>query len=197
MCSNIILYCLTELQALTAAIAAVELAVLIVGLLAAQHQDTLSIASNAVPFVASLAVCQLSYLEHGRSVKPSTLLISYLLASIICDGVLLHLQLQESFASPHLLSAALTLKLLLLILESINKHSYLRDPFKCLPIEQTVSDLNRTFLFWINDLILLGRSKILIYQDLPEVSEDLKSWGLRMQMEDRWAAAGKSCAHTP
>jgi len=84
------------------------------------------------------------------------------------------------------LAAAFGLKFLFLILETINKRSYLREPYKELPVEQTVSELNRSFLFWVNDLILLGNSKLLTYPDLPSLHDGLKSRDLRVRMEDAW-----------
>ena len=181
------------LQVVTVIIAAVELASLIICLTSSPRPDRLSIATNTVSFVAGLAVCQLSFQEHGRAVKPSTLLISYLLASVICNEVLLrslYLTCRIS-AGPALLAAEISFKFLLLILESTSKRSYLREPYKDLPIEQTVSDLNRAFLFWVNPLILLGNSKLLTPSDLPTLDETLKSRDLRVRMEKVWDDTGK------
>jgi len=173
---------------LTVVIAAVELAALVLCLTSIPRPDGPSIFVNVVSFVAALAVCQLSFFEHGRSVKPSTLLILYLLASVICEGVFLrsfYLNNGNS-ATPPVLTAAFGLKFIFLILEPTNKRSYLREHYKELPVEQTVSDLNRAFLFWVNDLILLGNSKILTYPDLPSLDDGLKSRYLRVRMEDTW-----------
>lgn len=138
--------------------------------------------------MAALAVCQLSFFEHGRSVKPSTLLIAYLLASVICEGVLLQSLYLSSgdHVIPPLLTAAFGLNFVFLILESTNKRSYLREPYKELPVEQTVSNLNRAFIFWVNDLIRSGNSKLLTYSDLPKLDEGLKSRIIRQRMEDVW-----------
>ena len=172
---------------LTLAIAAAELAALILCLTSTPRPDGPSIAANVVSFVATLAVCQLSFFEHGRSVKPSTLLIFYLLESVICEGALLRsFYLNHGSSTIPVLPTVFGLKFLLLILESLNKQSFLREPYKDLPVEQTVSDLNRAFLFWINDLILLGNSKLLTYSDLPRLDDGLRSRDLRVRMEDVW-----------
>ncbi|RFU34159.1 hypothetical protein B7463_g2169, partial [Scytalidium lignicola] len=173
---------------LTVTIATVELATLILCLTSTPRPDGPTIATNVVSLVAALAVCQLSFFEHGRSVKPSNLLIFYMLASVICEGVLLrsfYLNYGNSATAP-VLTAAFGLKFLFLICESVNKRSYLREPYKELPIEQTVSDLNRAFLFWVNDLIRLGNSKLLTYSDLPSLDDGLKSRDLRVRMEETW-----------
>ncbi|KAE9374390.1 putative multidrug resistance protein [Stipitochalara longipes BDJ] len=166
----------------------VELVALVLCLTSSPSPDRTSIATNIVSFVAALAVCQLSFFEHGRSVKPSSLLIFYLLASVICGGALLRsfYLIHRNSTTPVVLTAIIGLKSLLLVLESISKQSYLREPYKELPTEQTVSDLNRAFLFWVNDLILLGNSKLLTYSDLPGLDDTLKSRALRLRMEDVW-----------
>lgn len=156
--------------------------------------DTTIIAANIVTFVASLAVCQLSFFEHGRSVKPSTLLTFYFLVSILCDGVNLFSIYRHDGQSTiaALLTAAAGLKFILLVLESFNKRSYLREPYKNIPIEQSVSVLSRIFLFWVNDEILKGNAKLLSISDMPDLDEPLRSRGLRTRMEAAWE---KTCKY--
>ncbi|KAI4597331.1 hypothetical protein KJ359_004437 [Pestalotiopsis sp. 9143b] len=91
-----------------------------------------------------------------------------------------------------LATTSLVLRLVLLILESRTKQGYLRDPYKALPTEQTVSNLNRAFLFWVNDVILLGNYKLLLYHDLPALDDKLQSRRLRIQVEGLWGKIGKS-----
>ncbi|KAI3325328.1 ABC transporter [Xylariaceae sp. AK1471] len=183
---------------LTVAIAGVKLAALLLCLTSTPRPNGLSIAFHVVPFLAALTVCQLSFFEHGRSVKPSTLLILYLLASVTCEGVLLrsiYLIHGGSSVTPVVHAAAFGLELLLLVLESRNKRGYLRELYKELPLEQTCGDLNRAFLVWVNHLILLGNSKLLIYPDLPSLDDGLKSRSLRVRMEDVWEKTGKHGIH--
>ncbi|KAI1180571.1 P-loop containing nucleoside triphosphate hydrolase protein [Nemania sp. FL0916] len=179
---------------LTVSIAALELTALILCLTSNPLPNESSILIQVVLFVATLTLCLLSFLEHGRSVKPSTLLIFYLFASIISEGLVLSFKLVNhgSQASPAVLTAAFSLKLALLIVESKSKRSYLRDPYKDLPVEQTSSDINRAFLVWVGDLVLLGNSKLLTYSDLPGLDDRLKSRGLRMQIEEEWEKTVKS-----
>lgn len=143
-------------------------------------------------FVASLTVCLLSFREHGRSVKPSTLLTLYLVASIICDSINLA-SIYQGHAETRtlaLLTASSGLKAILLILECLNKRSYLREPYKTLPLEQTAADLNRVFLFWMNGQIWQGHIKLLSVADLPTLDYDIKSRGLRTRMIEAWDKTG-------
>jgi len=146
-----------------------------------------------VAFVASLAICVVSFLEHGRSVKPSTLLTLYLLAAVCCEVLLLPslYRYYGGTAMPPILTAAVGLKFILLVIESLSKRSYLREPYQGLPVEQTVSVLSRATLFWANDIILLGNSKLLSVSDLPELDDALRSKDLRTRMEAAWDKTGK------
>lgn len=187
-------YLLTTLQILTIAIAAVQLGVLLEYLTSAAGSDGLLVAIDAVQFAAALAICPLSFFVHGRSIRPSTSLALYLLVSALGEGVQLssaHHSHSKSGASTILAATSLILRLVLLILESRTKRGYLRDPYKELPTEQTVSNLNRAFLFWVNDIILLGNYKLLLYHDLPALDDKLESRRLRVQMEGLWGRHGK------
>lgn len=141
-----------------------------------------------VEFVASIAVCLLSFFEHGRSVKPSSLLSLYLLVSVPCDAIGLWSLYQSHGHSPRisLLATALAVKFLLLVLESSTKRRYLREPYRDLPLEQTIGVINRAFLFWVNAEIMKGNSKMLSVPDLPDLDEPLKSKELRARMELAW-----------
>lgn len=175
------------------AIAATQLAILVLGLVIRPRSDENTITANVVTFVASLTVCLLSFWEHGRSVKPSTLLTLYLVASIICDSINLA-SIYQGHAETRtlaLLTASSGLKVILLILECLNKRSYLREPYKTLPLEQTIADLNRVFLFWMNGQIWQGHIKLLSVADLPTLDHDIKSRGLRTRMIEAWDKTAK------
>jgi len=178
---------------LTGTIAATELAALVLHTTLALHPAGIIFVAYAIHLVAALAICYLSFLEHGRSVKPSDLLIIYVLASVVCEGVLLPDVLINRKTSTTLPVeiAALGLKVLLLVLESISKQSYLRPPYKELPVEQTAGAINDAFLCWMNRLIILGHSKLLSNADLPGLNDGLKSRDLRARMENVWGKTGE------
>lgn len=170
------------------ALAVVNLAALVLCLTSYPRLRGATIAASTVSFVAAIAVCQLVFLEHGRSVRPSSLLLFYLLACVICEGVLLksfyHGRV-DSVSGP-VLTAAFGLKLVLLAVESRSKKSYLREPYKDLPELETISDLNRIALFWVNHLILLGNRKLLSFPDLPSLDRPLTSERLRERLGTAW-----------
>lgn len=138
--------------------------------------------------MASLLLCVLSFFEHGRSITPSTVLIIYLFASVICQPLELQQDLSVSLPT---FCVGFGLKLALLVTESRSKSRYLRKPYSELPPEQTCNSINRAFLFWINNLIMLGNSKVLTQSDLPNLYDDLRSRYLRERMEQSWYQASK------
>jgi hypothetical protein len=161
------------------------------------NQDESVIVERVVSLVAALALCPLSFLEHGRATKPSTLLIFYLLSSVLIEGARL---LSSSFLHhgeiviTAVLTAAVGVKLLLLILELRSKRSYLREPYRDLSVEQTSSVLGRAFLIWLNGFIFLGNTKLLNHSDLPGLDDKLQSRSLRVKMEEIWDKMGR---HAP
>lgn len=187
-------YLLITLQILAIAIAAVQLGVLLEYLTSAAGSDGLLVAIHVVQFVAALAICPLSFFVHGRSIRPSTSFALYLLVSALGEGVqpsAAYHSHGKSGTSTILATTSLVLRLVLFILESRTKRGYLRDPYKELPTEQTVSNLNRAFLFWVNDIIMLGNYKLLLYHDLPALDDKVESRRLRVQMEGLWGRHGK------
>ncbi|TGJ82199.1 hypothetical protein E0Z10_g6546 [Xylaria hypoxylon] len=159
---------------LTVAIAATEVAALVLCSTRPTHQDGAVIVERVVSLVASLALSPLSFLEHeGIFLLPSLFLY------------------HGDLTIPSVLAAAFGLKSLLLIIESRSKRSYLREPYRELSIEQTSGVLTRAFLIWVNGFIILGHTKLLNHPDLPGLEDKLKSKSLRVQMEDIWDKTAK------
>lgn len=143
---------------------------------------------SVAAFVASLAICVLSFIEHGRSVKPSTLLTVYLTVSVLVDGVgLWSIYLDRvRFMTVLPQVAVLTLTFILLVVESWSKRSYLRKPYCDLPVERTAGEINRALLLWINSEIRRGNSKLLSVSDLPSLDLPLESREMRERMVAVW-----------
>ncbi|KAI1810238.1 P-loop containing nucleoside triphosphate hydrolase protein [Poronia punctata] len=179
---------------ITVAIVSLQITALVLYSKHTIRQDEATIIQRVVSLVAALALCPLSFFEHGRTVKPSAILILYLIASILVDGVFILPPLFRGSTDVGLLAvvaANTSLKALLLIIESISKRNYLREPHNELSIEQTSGILSRAFLFWINSFIILGHRKILSHFDLPGLDDGLESKRLRWKMEAIWDETAK------
>lgn len=141
---------------------------------------------------AATGVLYLSYLEHRRSIRPSNLIIVFLMASTTCDLLgLLYPGPWEPCASIHPVSAALVisqdaLKVLLLAIESLGKESALYPQYRSLPCEETTGIIQRTFFWWINSLLARGANTLLHSSDLPGTPQKLSSTALRQALTRTW-----------
>ena len=155
-----------------------------------------SIATNAVLTVGALMLCALSYAEHTRSVRPSFILNTYLLCSLLFDiarARTLWLRSIDGFNEVIAIvtTVAVGAKLLLVVLEAIEKRHILKTEYAGYPPEATASFYNRSLFWWLNPLFKNGFSNILSVEDLFVLDKDLSSERLLAMFEERWSK-GKS-----
>lgn len=130
----------------------------------------------------------ISFIEHMRSVRPSTLLIVYLGASIASDL----LRVRVLFIFPHthvfgrVLPASFFTRTMIFALEIIEKRSLLLDQWKDVSAEATGSVLNRALFFWLNNLFLRGYRTLLTVETLPSLDGELLSASDPTKLIDRW-----------
>ena len=130
----------------------------------------------------------LSYFEHVRSIRPSSLLNVYLFFSLIFDlaqARTLYL-LRDDTPKASVFSASMGIKLALLFLEAQGKATYLRPPFRSLPPEATSGIFNQSFFWWLNSLIHAGFRKLLSLKDLYNIDGELRSERLRKRLQEAW-----------
>lgn len=150
--------------------------------------DFTTILCSSISFAAALAVCPLSFLEHGRSVRPSAGLELYILSAIVVDMVqlerLLNHRSQASFLALAIASACL--RLLLFAMETRDKRSLLREPYRDLGPEETAGIISRVFVWWVNPILVQGITKMLSDRDLPPLDSELSSGPLRLKLQRIW-----------
>lgn len=137
----------------------------------------------------------LSYLEHERTVRPSTVLCVYLLLSILFDAAqcrtlwLLHAQqpAQQRALLPALFTAQLANKVLMLLVECLGKTRYLMGPWQALKRcpEAVANVFSRCSFWWLNDLLTRGFSATLDLDTLYETDEALRSSKLVSEFQGR------------
>jgi hypothetical protein len=146
-----------------------------------------SVPSAVLTLIGYLAIPVLSYAEHVKSVRPSSILSGYLFVSLLCDVArarTLWLRDNDKIASDF--TAAVALKFGLLLLESIEKRRILLPNFRHYPLEATSGIINRAFFCWLNPLFARGFSKILSYKDLSGLDKHLKSDHLDYLLNSAW-----------
>jgi hypothetical protein len=143
----------------------------------------------------------LSYAEHTRSVRPSFILNTYLLCSLLFDIArvrTLWLRYTDTFNEIIALvtTVALGVKVLLVLLEAVEKRNILKTEFAGYPPEATAGFYNRSLFWWLNPLFRVGYSNVLSVRDLFVLDKELSSERLLALFEERWSK-GKSSALFP
>jgi ATP-binding cassette subfamily C (CFTR/MRP) protein 1 len=155
-----------------------------------------SIPSSLLSLIASVTLVPLSQLEHARSVQPSSPVTLYLLASILLDIPQLRtLFFQEgTLGIAVVFLAVLIAKLVFFLVEVQGKEAILRQEFRELPPESTSSTVNRSFLWWMNNLFVLGSKGTLSSSSLYALDGELKSRQLGEKMRKAWSRRGTLCS---
>lgn len=146
-----------------------------------------SVPTAVVTLIAYLALPVLSYAEHIKSVRPSSLLSGYLLISLLCDVTrarTLWLRDHDKIASDF--TAAIAIKCALLVLETVEKRRFLLPKYQSYPFEATSGILSRFLFCWLNPLFRKGYSKTLAMDDLYGLDKHLISGYLDHLLNSAW-----------
>jgi hypothetical protein len=138
--------------------------------------------------VATVAAVLLSYLEHQRSIKPSSLLVVYF--SCLTITYLPRLRSLYLSAAGNLCrnfwTAIYSLTVLAGLLESWGKAGSLRPPYNPSAPEETVGFWGRTLFIWLLSTLRRGYSGILELQDIPPVDPQLGCHQARARLREAW-----------
>ncbi|KAH6996315.1 P-loop containing nucleoside triphosphate hydrolase protein [Ilyonectria sp. MPI-CAGE-AT-0026] len=159
-----------------------------------------SIAAACVSFASSLMSCVLSYAEHVKSPRPSSLLNAFLLVSLLLDAALLRTLwlLPSSIMSasiPAVFTAACSLKAALLVLEAWDKSSYLVAGAGPYAPEVTAGLYARAVFAWVTPLLQTGFRRLLKPADLFSLDEDMGAAGLVGSFWWHWTKASSTRKH--
>ncbi len=125
-----------------------------------------------------------SWVEHGRSLRPSTLLGVYLLFTVLLDIVRVRsIWLSSNTVVSSLFSEQLAIEATVLVLESLQKTPFPCDEKKMHSPEKTAGYLNQSSLWWLNRLIRTGFRQNLARKDLYSVKESMKNRQLVTKFE--------------
>ncbi|OHX00813.1 ABC multidrug transporter [Colletotrichum incanum] len=167
----------------------------------ATHRDagrlrTVSIAASCASFAATVMFGGLSYIEHTKSLKPSSILNIYILVSLVLDGAILrtvwlsHL----SVAISAVFSASFALKAAIVILEAQGKTRHLASDGRPYSPEETSGIYSRGLFWWLTPLLLTGFCRLLKPMDLFVLDESMSAAVLN---ERFWLYWSKSSSPTP
>uniref|UniRef100_A0A8H7N605 ABC transporter n=1 Tax=Bionectria ochroleuca TaxID=29856 RepID=A0A8H7N605_BIOOC len=147
----------------------------------------ISVAASALSMTAGLALATLSFIHHSRAVRPSGILNAYLAFSTLFDLAQARtLWLRYDHALASVFTTGLVCKALALFAEMREKRKILREPYANYPPEALGGVINRSVFWWINSLLLKGRSSSLELEDLYELDEELSFDHLHAKFRQSW-----------
>lgn len=147
-----------------------------------------AVPSAMLSLLAALVIFVLSGLEHTRAVRPSLVLNTYLLTSLLFDVTqarTLYLR-HENTSILGLFTTNIGVKIALLLMEARDKRRYLKFPYREYSPETTSGILNRSFFWWLTPIFLIGFRRVLTLDDLFITDRDLLSEPLQRQMKRSW-----------
>lgn len=149
-----------------------------------------SASSAIVSMITALVLLELSNVEEKRSVRPSILLNTYLILSVVFDATQARtLWLTGRTDVAGVMTGAVAIKVGMVLLEEHTKLTYLHLPYRQLPPGATAGVFSNTFLWWLNGLFKKGFRSLLSTGELfavdPDLSADILSEKLQKQWETR------------
>ncbi|ATZ58539.1 hypothetical protein BCIN_16g02970 [Botrytis cinerea B05.10] len=153
-----------------------------------------SIPSLVLYNIVVVFLCVLSYQEHIKSIRPSSILNVYLLCTLAFDAVQIRTiwLIDNDTAIAGVFTASLALKLCIFLLEAGEKHQFLYHDDRNHGPEEKSGIFNRAVFWWLNDLLIQGRKNILALEDLYPLNEDLSTRDLFPKFQTAWEKGAKT-----
>lgn len=145
-----------------------------------QPQSRTLVASSSLCFVASALTIPTSYLEHGKTRTPSTLLSIYLFLTLLLDTahartLWLSVASHAMGTDARMFTATVAFKALILLLESKRKTAWLHwDSEKHSP-EESSGFFDLGLFTWLTQLSMAGFSSVLSMNNLYSLDDNLSS----------------------
>ncbi|KAK8035547.1 multidrug resistance-associated protein [Apiospora rasikravindrae] len=174
--------------------ALVVLQAVLLGAISMEHvaYRTLFLGSVTVQLSAVILLAFLSLWEHSRTVRPSFLISTFLIMTCILDAARARTQSLIPGDSPiaGLLIADVVVKLLLFVVETMDKTGVLLDEHSQLSAEMRGGVLSRALFLWLIPLLWRGFRSVIEPSKLPTIYEELSSEALTTRVETKWKRGG-------
>ena len=148
-----------------------------------------TIPTAVLALAAGIVLPLLSYAEHQRTLRPSSLLGVYLFSTLLFDIARARTLWLQGYnrTIAVVTTASVVVKLELFLLESVEKRRILLPEYIATsPPEATAGLFNRLFFIWLNGLFRLGFSKYLKIDDLFILDKHLSSEYLENILHSAW-----------
>lgn len=184
------IYPWTHIESRQVAIAAyglLQLTLLVLWALNSYSPQT-AVPAAALELCAVLLVSVLSYVEHKKSIRPSSLIQTYLLFSILFDIT----EIRSVWFIPGYravagtLIAAILIKATIVLLEAGDKVQSSQPVQKKTSPEEISSIFGQSTFFWLNPLLIKGSRKVLSDNDLYPLANDVNVDSLGPRFQEAW-----------
>ncbi|KAK3935758.1 ABC multidrug transporter [Diplogelasinospora grovesii] len=154
----------------------------------ANKPGNLSLFASVLALASSAIFAVLSFLEHDRSISPSSTIIVFLLISTLCDiPILRTLWLRQDDQSlPLARATALPLKMVILVIESKSKRNYLQAPYRDSSPEVLEGIVSRALFWWLTPILRRGYYTTLELAHLPPLDPKLGVARLQTRFGQAW-----------
>jgi hypothetical protein len=152
-------------------------------------QTSASLAADALTIVGIGGAAWLSYMDHQRSRRPSTLLSLYFSVILILNIARVRTLwlVRTADAEAATMSVAFLLTAVALLLESNEKRSSMMEEKRFGAPEEYSGFWTRTSFAWLVATFRAGYSKVIVLDDLPDLDTRLRSNMLRESLVSTWA----------
>ncbi|KAF2157808.1 ABC transporter [Myriangium duriaei CBS 260.36] len=145
--------------------------------------------AQSLVIVADVGLLILSWLEHGRSLRPSFLVVVYLFLSALLDLPrvrTLWMLGSSSGGIAVVITVNMVIRVLALVLESIEKRSLIFENYAHVAAATTTGPISNAFFIWLWPLFRKGYSNILTLSDMFLFERELESEVLYKQLAATW-----------
>ncbi|KAH0592836.1 hypothetical protein MHUMG1_09481 [Metarhizium humberi] len=147
-----------------------------------------TLATVSLTIAGFILFANLSYLEHTRSLRPSTLVTIYLGISILLDlarvRTLFFIPGSQSVAKVNL--ASFCVKLIIFALELTEKRRLLLPAWQDASPEAVGSVYNRVLFWWLNSLFMKGFRNLISINSLPALDTELLETANPTELVEKW-----------
>ncbi|CAG8983983.1 hypothetical protein HYALB_00009585 [Hymenoscyphus albidus] len=150
-----------------------ELSLLVLATTGPFQSKSMFVTASALKLTVAFFMVTLSFMDHNRSSRPSVILSSYLFLTLL---------LEHTFAT--VFTAAVALKVVILLLEAQQKSRWVSWDKKEHSPEETSGIFSLGVYFWLNKMFLVGYRQIMTVEDLYPLDNSFDA----ISLHDRFSA---------
>lgn len=151
--------------------------------------------ANLISLFVALNLCWISAFYEKHFTKPPTLIVLFLLVSILNDVFRLTVFLRGDSCETHgfeiFTAIEISVRFVFFWLECKSKSFAVEDDDEQPSPMETSNVLNTTFFWWVNRILLIGTRRNLVDDDIPPIETEMRSKVLRDRIVQEWENRGE------